>query len=93
MVICQVYTSYLPGIYLVYVRYILFELSYTRYKAIISQVYARYILGIYLVTVYQYIGDRSCAGPAVMFPVLVTGPAVHIGIYWLPVLLWCISVY
>ena len=48
----------------------------------IRQVYARYVLGIYLVIVYQYIGDRSCAGPAVMFPVLVTGPAVHIGIYW-----------
>ncbi len=47
-------------------------------------------MGIYLVTAYPYIGDRSCAGPALMFSgfrvgdqpcgayryVLVTGPAV-----------------
>ena len=82
----------MPDIYQVYARYILFELSFTRYKQSVyffelpctrcMALYARYILGIYLVTVYQHIADRSCDGPAVMFSVLVTGSAVHIGVYW-----------
>ena len=91
MVICQDYLGYIIGIYQVYTflnchvpgishvysRYILFA-----YIRGISQVYVRNISGIYLVTVYQHIADRSCDEPAVMFSVLVTGSAVHIGMYW-----------